>query len=157
MRATAVEQLTFLLGSFAGSDQVHPSVWAPGGPATSTATASAELDGDVVVQRYTQRRAGLPSFEIVAIWMVDTDTDDVLFYGFDTAGFAPDPPARGTWHGADLVLDRTTARGSSRLVVRPSAPGWAWSKHFRAPDAETWTPVFEAIFTPVPESVAPAT
>lgn len=143
-----VRRLAFLMGSFAGSEQMHPSAWAPGGSATSSIEATSELDGHLVVQRYLQRRDGSISFQLVAAWMVDPSSDEILYYGFDTAGFPADPPARGTWRDADLMLERTTLRGSSRLTVRPTPTGWSWRKEFRGKDAETWSPVQDATFVP---------
>jgi hypothetical protein len=156
MSATIASRLAFLMGSFTGTERMHPSAWAPGGPATSSAEASAELDGNLVVQRYVQLRDGSVSFELVAIWMCDPSSGDVLYYGFDSAGFPADPPARGSWDDAQLVLERTTPRGSSRLTVEPTGHGWSWSKEFRGPDAVTWTPVQDAVFTPDPGRAGPS-
>jgi hypothetical protein len=141
-------RLAFLLGSFTGSEHMHASAWAPAGPATSSVEGTAELDGTLVVQRYRQWRDGTTSFELVAVWMVDPHSDEILYYGFDTAGFPADPPARGTWQDSGLVLERTTARGSSRLTVSPTSTGWSWTKEFRAPDASAWGPVQDAVFVP---------
>jgi hypothetical protein len=148
-------RLAFLIGSFAGTEHMHPSAWAPGGPATSSISATSELDGTLVVQRYVQVRDGSTSFELVAVWMVDPSSDEVLYYGFDTAGFPADPPARGTWQESGLVLERTTSRGSSRLTVSPTSTGWSWAKEFRGPDATTWSPVQSATFVPSVVGSAP--
>ncbi len=149
MSDSTAHRLAFLMGSFAGSEHMHPSDWAPGGSTTSTSETTAEVGGSLVVQRYRQLRDGSPSFELVVVWMVDPATDELLYYGFDTAGFPADPPARGTWQEAGLVLERTTPRGSSRLTVSPTPTGWSWSREFRRPDGDTWTPVLDATFVPL--------
>jgi hypothetical protein len=91
MSDTTIRQLSFLLGAFSGSDQMHPSEWAPGGAAVSVIEASTDLGGDLIVQRYAQLRDGSTSFEALAIRMSDPATSEVLYYGFDSAGFPPDP------------------------------------------------------------------
>jgi hypothetical protein len=150
MPESTAGSLQFLLGSFTGEEQMHASAWAPAGPATSRSAATAEVDDTLVVQRYLQHRQGHPPFAIHAVWTTDAATGEILYWGFDSAGFAPDPPARGTWLGGELVLDRTTPRGSSRLVVAPTADGWSWSKAFHAPGETEWTPVQQAMFRPAP-------
>ncbi len=148
MVRTTAETLEFLLGSFVGAEHMYPSTWAPAGEAESTSDASAEVGGSVVVQRYRQRRDGDESFALHAVWSTDPESGEILHWGFDSAGFPPDPPARGSWQGSDLVLDRSTARGSSRLVVTRDADGWSWAKAFRAVGATAWTPVQRASFHP---------
>jgi hypothetical protein len=155
MSDPTARRLDFLMGSFAGSEHMHPSDWAPGGDATSTIEATSEVGGSLVVQRYRQVREGAQSFELVAVWMVDPSSDEILYYGFDTAGFPADPPARGTWQEAGLVLERTTPRGSSRLTVSPTPTGWSWSREFRRPDGDTWTPVLDATFVAFPVDPGP--
>lgn len=150
-------RLDFLMGSFAGSEHMHPSDWAPGGDTTSTIEATSEVSGSLVVQRYRQAREGAQSFELVVVWMVDPSSDEILYYGFDTAGFPAHPPARGTWQGDGFVLERTTPRGSSRLTVTPTSTGWSWSREFRRTDDDTWTPVLDATFIPAPVGSGPST
>jgi hypothetical protein len=65
----------------------------------------------------------------------------VLLYAFDSAGYPPEPAARGSWHGDELVLERTTERGSARTTFTATADGYRWSKVFRAPGADEWSPV----------------
>ncbi|SER06888.1 hypothetical protein [Microlunatus flavus] len=155
MPTSTADRLAFLLGSFTGVERMHPSVWASGGTAASTVKAVPEVGGELVVQRYTQWRDAAVSFELVVVWMVDPATDEVLYYGFDTAGFPADPPARGTWQPSGLVLERTTTRGSSRLTVRPTSTGWTWSRDFRRPDGQTWESVLDATFVAIPAEPAP--
>lgn len=148
MPIPTARSLQFLLGAFAGQEYMYASAWAHAGAATSTIEGVSELGGSVVLQRYLQVRDGTPSFALLAVWMTDPATGEILYYGFDSAGFPSDPPARGTWDGRTAVLDRSTARGSSRLTVTSEDGGWTWAKSFRAPGTEEWTPVQEAVFRP---------
>ena len=145
---TTSGDLSFLIGRYVGAESMYASTWAPAGRATSTITGAAELGGSLVVQRYTQYRDDTMSFASVGVWMTDPATGEFLYYAFDSAGFPAEPPARGGWQNGDVVLERTTARGSSRLVVRSTADGWSWSKAFRAPGARDWSPMQDATFSP---------
>lgn len=145
---TTATGLSFMIGRYGGAETMHASAWAPAGEATSTISGEVELDGSLVVQRYTQYRDGAQSFASLGVWMTDPATGEYLYYAYDSAGFAADPPARGTWRKEELVLDRDTPRGSSRLVVRAAGDGWSWSKLFRAPGSDEWAPVQDATFTP---------
>lgn len=146
MNAQPILRLGFLLGTFEGIERMHASAWAPGGPAASVVVGRSEMNGDIVVQSYEQRRNGAASFRMFIVWMIHPDTGEVLHYGFDSAGFPADPPARGSWSGDKLTLVRVTPRGHSRLVVNEEPDGWAWSKSFRVRPEDDWSPVFDARF-----------
>ena len=145
-----VEGLRFLLGTFDGVEAVHESAWTQGGPATSVVTGRSAVSGGVLLTDYRQHRDGVVSFEVVSVYSTDPDSREVLVHSFDTVGFPPDPPARGTWHGEDLVLDRVTPRGSSRTVLTPMADGYRRQQLFRPPGAGVpWQPVLDSCFTSV--------
>jgi hypothetical protein len=136
-------RLGFLTGRFAGRDRVHETVWAPGGDASARAEGSPGADGRVLVRRHTDERDGQVTFEALDVLMVDPVSGALLLYGFDSVGYPPDPPARGDWHGEVLVLERRTARGSSRTTYAPTADGYRWRKEFQAPGTEGWATVVE--------------
>ncbi|MBO1765513.1 MULTISPECIES: hypothetical protein [unclassified Allobranchiibius] len=145
---TTARGLPFLVGRYDGAETMHASAWAPAGTATSTISGEVELDGSIIVQRYTQYRDGAESFASLGVWMTDPATGEYLYYAYDSAGFPADPPARGTWREGELVLDRDTPRGSSRLVICRVGDGWSWSKTYRVPGASEWQPVQDALFSP---------
>jgi hypothetical protein len=135
------QRLSFLTGGLSGPERAHATRWADAGPARGTVHGHLELGGTVVVQHQTHERDGLGSFRAINVFMAEPATEEILLYSFDSVGFPPDPPARGTWHGEDLVLDRSTSRGSSRTTYTPTSVGYRWSKQFRAPGDEAWAPV----------------
>jgi hypothetical protein len=141
MMAPALVQLEFLVGELSGPEEVSTTPWAEGGPATGRVRGEHELDGGAIVQRQVQERDGAVAFRALNVFTVDPATDEVLLYSFDSVGYPPEPAARGTWHDGELVLDRTTERGSARTTFTPTDDGYRWSKSFRAPGSEVWSPV----------------
>jgi hypothetical protein len=139
------EQLAFLVGSLRGPEQMHATQWAPGGPAEGRVRGEVAVDGLVLVQHQVQERAGAPVFRAVNVFMADP-AGRVLLYPFDSAGHPPEVPAVGTWHGDDLVFERSSPRGSARTTYTPAADGYAWSKRFRPPGGE-WAPMIEGRLT----------
>lgn len=99
------------------------------------------LDGGLLVQHHVQERDGAAVFGTLNVFTTDPATGDVLLYAFDSVGYPPEPAARGTWHGEELVLERTTERGSARTRFTPTPDGYRWSKEFRAPGSDVWSPV----------------
>ncbi|BDZ44791.1 hypothetical protein [Naasia aerilata] len=122
---------------------MHETRWAPGGIATETSDATLGLDGLIVVQAQTQERNGGVAFAAHNVFTTDPATGEIVLYSFDSAGFLPDPPARGTWRDGELVLVRTTDRGQSRTIYRPRGDGCSWSKAFRPSDGDEWQLMLE--------------
>lgn len=134
-------QLEFLVGELSGSEEITTTPWVAGGPATGHVRGERGLDGGVVVQHQVQERDGAPAFRALNVFTTDPATAEVLLYSFDSVGYPPEPAARGTWIDGDLVLERTTGRGSARTIFTPTPDGYRWSKSFRAPGSAEWSPV----------------
>ena len=139
--ATSPPALEFLVGELTGREEVTATPWAAGGPATARARGERALDGGVLVQHHVQERDGTVTVRTLNVFTTDPATGEVLLYAFDSVGYPPEPAARGTWHGDELVLERTTERGSARTTFAATADGYRWSKEFRAPDSDVWSPV----------------
>src|SRR5690606_2523481 len=110
----SLDGLGFLVGELTGREEVSATPWAEGGPATARATGEWALDGGLLVQHHVQERDGAAVFGTLNVFTTDPATGDVLLYAFDSVGYPPEPAARGTWHGEEQVLERTTERGSAR-------------------------------------------
>ncbi len=132
--------LEFLVGRFAGTDLIHASDWADEETAKVTAAGVIEIDKGLVVQRLRETRMS-GSFEVVNVFMRDPASNEVLLYSFDSLGYPPDPPARGSWQGDELVLHRASPRGMSRTTFAATPHGFRWSKQFRRSLDEEWQPV----------------
>ncbi|KAA1396014.1 DUF1579 domain-containing protein [Aeromicrobium ginsengisoli] len=141
---TISNDMSFLVGTASGTETVAASAWSPAKQGRSTVTAAAEADGVVLVQRVDDEFDDGSHFAGLNVFTLDPETAEILCYGFDMYGFPPDPPARGSWQDGELVLERTTPRGSARIVFGPTATGYTWRKDFR-PDVEhEWQPVAAA-------------
>lgn len=131
-----MDNLRFLIGDFAGSDTLHASPWTAAGTAAATSSGRQEISAQVLVQRHRDVLSGGTVFEVVNVLTRDPENDDLVLYSFDTAGFLPDPPARGTFVDDELVLYRRTPRGEARTCYAPTREGYRWSKQYRpTPDA----------------------
>jgi hypothetical protein len=139
---TLPTQLAFLQPSHRGRQRVEASAWGPASTAETTSSATQECHGTAVQHRHTSRREDGSVFEVLNLFLQDRTTDEVLLYAFDSLGYPPDPPARGGWVGGDLVLDRTSPRGSSRTTFTPTPDGYRWSKRFSPDDGHDWQLVF---------------
>jgi hypothetical protein len=124
---------------------MHATPWAPAGAATARSEGRVEAGGTALLLRYAQERDGAVSFEALNVFTADPQSADVLLYSFDSAGYPPDPPARGRWDGDELVLIRETARGSARTVYAPVPGGYRWRKDFRAPGEADWSPLVDGV------------
>lgn len=108
------QRLEFLVGALHGPERMHATQWAPAGTAQGRVRGEVDVDGRV------------------------------LLYPFDSVGHPPEAPAVGSWHGDDLVFERSSPRGSARTTYTPTADGYTWSKQFRSPDDDRWQPMIEA-------------
>ncbi|MFD1982163.1 DUF1579 family protein [Mesorhizobium newzealandense] len=110
------QRLQALVGTWRGEEQVAATQWTDAGTATAEAVAVAEFGGLFVVQRYRQRRDGTVSFGAHSVFGFDQQTSAVTMHQFDSMGFVPTAPATGSWNGRDLVLVRSSPRGSGRVT-----------------------------------------
>lgn len=131
-----------MTGAFDGTDEVRPSHWTEAETASVHVVGSFELDGGLLVQRWCEDLAAR-SFDTVNTFMSDPATGEVLLYAFDSLGFPPDPPARGTWRDGAVSLLRETERGQSQTVFAATPDGFRWSKQYRPTPHDEWTPVVD--------------
>ncbi|MFF1876333.1 hypothetical protein [Leifsonia sp. NPDC058230] len=142
---TLLDQLGFLIGRFGGPELMHETAWAPAGRAHGR--ADGRLTALALIQEQVQSREGAPDFEALNIFTLDAATGDVFLYSFDSVGYLPDPRARGSWIGGELVLVRSTARGHSRTRYAEVPDGYRWMKEFRPTEDAEWSTVVEGELT----------
>ena len=109
----AQERLLRFVGHWSGAEQLAPSPWGPGGPATGRVVSRRDLNGMAVVQDYEEEKDGQVVFHGHGVMLVDPGSEDVLWWWFDSLGFPPEP-ARGRWDGDVLLFEKTTPMGAAR-------------------------------------------
>jgi Protein of unknown function (DUF1579) len=140
-------RLLALAGEWEGMESVEPSVWGKGGPATGRTSFRGDLDGFAVIQDYVQLKDSLVTFRGHGVFTVDPQTQEVLWYWFDSMGFPPDVPARGRFEGNALTLLRVTPRGSARYVHEISANEYKFSIENQFPGDEDFKLFMRASYT----------
>ena len=131
-------------GDWTGEEQLAPSRWAEGGPATARVSARAELGGFYVEQHYTEEVQGKVSIQVRAVFGWDEEKQQVLVYWFDSYGFAPQQPGTGQWDGDTLLLTRVSSRGMTRHHYRFENAGCYTMRLESSFDGgATWQPVME--------------
>ena len=112
------ERLLAFVGEWQGDEELAPSAWGPGGAAFGRMSFRADLDGFAVIQEYIEQKNSHITFRGHGVLTVDPQTQDILWYWFDSFGFPPDEPARGRFEGEVLTMTRNSARGAARYVYR---------------------------------------
>ena len=110
----AHERLLRFVGRWSGAEQMAPSPWGPGGTATGRTHCRRGLDGLALIQEYEQEKDGQVVFRGHGVLLIEPDTQDVLWWWFDSFGFPPGDPARGRWDGDVLLFDKASPMGESR-------------------------------------------
>lgn len=109
-------RLARLVGEWSGDEQLSPSPWGPGGAAIGRFQFRTGVDGMVLLQDYEEAKEGQVVFRGHGVFIVDPLTHDIVWWWFDSLGFAPDPPARGRWDDDTLRMEKHTPRGAARYT-----------------------------------------
>jgi hypothetical protein len=103
-----------LLGDWCGKETIQPSQWGAGGPTQARVACRGALGGKAFVQDYQAERDGKTWLQAHAVYIRQANEPDYALFWFDSLGFMPREPARGTWDGHTLTFIRTSPRGQSR-------------------------------------------
>lgn len=141
------KRLHAFAGEWIGEEQLAPSRWSAGGPATARVSAHVALEGFYLVQDYSEAVDGRPTIQVHAVFAWDEEQRQVLLYWFDSYGFAPQAPGSGQWDGDTLVLTRTSSRGMARHSYRFEGVD---SYHLKLENSfdggQTWQPVMNGVY-----------
>ncbi|MEP6567923.1 MAG: DUF1579 family protein [Mesorhizobium sp.] len=147
------QRLQVLAGAWRGEEEVSDTQWADGGAATSEVTAEAQFGGLFVVQRYRQRRDGTISFGAHSVFGFDQPNSVVTMHQFDSMGFVPAAPATGTWNGSELVLVRSSPRGSARVTyVFDTDDSYRMRLEFQPAGGDIWQDMVSGVYRRVSPS-----
>ena len=109
-------RLAEFVGDWEGDEEVFPSPWGPGGRARGRWTFRLGAAGFGLIQDFSEVREGGVRFDAHGVLTVDPEAGDYVWFWFDSYGFPPLNPARGTWQASVLALEKSTPRGIGRSV-----------------------------------------
>jgi hypothetical protein len=110
--------LAGFLGHWRGSTQFAAGPWGPERTVDAEVTYTSVAGGVAVVQSYRHVEPDGTHFEGHGMFTVDPDHQDVLWYYVDSAGPAPDAPARCLLHEGVLRVERHGSAGWTRHTLR---------------------------------------
>jgi hypothetical protein len=140
-------EIEAMAGTWHGEERIHPAPWDPaGGAAHGVVVNRTALNGQVLVQDYTQSRGGSVVFSGHGVLRLDADTQELVFHWFDSLRTAP-AEFRGGFDGHALTLVRREARGSARAVWEFALDGGSYRYRMDVSgDGESWTPYLEGTY-----------
>ena len=130
-------------GEWQGEEQVAASPWGPAGPALGQMSFRSDLNGFALIQDYVQHKGTRISFRGHGVFLVEPQSHEILWYWFDSLGFPPGDPARGTFDGQVLTLNRLTERGASRYTYEISADVCSFSIENKLPHDQQFKPLVQ--------------
>ncbi|MFF0143848.1 uncharacterized protein DUF1579 [Amycolatopsis sulphurea] len=141
------EALTAFAGEWTGTEELAEAPWAPASTATATCDYRCSLDGFALVQDYVQTREDGSQLLGHNVFTVDPNTGETLWYGFDSYGFPPAAPARGSWHEGTLHLEKHTDRGVAQHRLTPDGDVLTHEIDVRFGDDLEFSPFLRARYT----------
>jgi hypothetical protein len=118
----AHQRLLRLAGTWEGTEDLSPSPFGPGGPATGRTVFRAAVDGFYLTGDYEETKGGAVSFRGHSVFGVDGASGEVVWFWFDSMGQPPPAPSRGRWDGDRLVLHATFPQGKGRYTYALDGP-----------------------------------
>jgi hypothetical protein len=106
-------RLLRFVGHWSGTEQTAPSPFGPGGTGVGNTRCQPGLGGIALIQDY-ERQGEIVAFRGHGVMLVEPDTQDVLWWWFDSFGFPPGDPARGRWEGDALLFEKASPMGEAR-------------------------------------------
>jgi hypothetical protein len=140
------ERLAALAGEWTGEERVHPSPWDPtGGTATAKSTMRVGLEGFVIIGDYEHTR-DQSRFLGHAVFTWDAAERKYLMYWFDSMGFPPRGPAKGSWTDEGLVLVDQHPMGQTRYTYRLDGRSRYTLRIENSLDGQKWTPFIDGAY-----------
>jgi hypothetical protein len=116
------ERFGQLLGNWTGVEEVAGSPSSPDTSARAAMTFKIDVADLVVVQDYRQVRADGREYLAHGVFMIDSGTDGLRWWLFDSDGHPP-VVADGGWQGGEMILQKASPGG-----------GFAWHRFSVAED-----------------------
>ncbi len=105
-----------LTGLWKGEGEIAPNPWGGAGPCPGRWSFRFDDAGKNLIHDYEESRHDGAGFNGHGVFC--SEGDDLLWFWFDTYGFAPTSPSHGIWQKDLLILTRLTPRGIGRSTFR---------------------------------------
>lgn len=137
--------LEVFLGHWRGTTELAASQWGPARTAVAEVTFTRAAGGFAIVQSYRHTEADGTHFEGHGVFTVDPDHEETLWYYVDSMGMPPGAPARGSWHGGTLTVERRSERGAARHRFRVDEGVLTHTAELRLGDAPAFRPFMTSV------------
>ena len=132
-----------LAGIWEGPEKLSPSPWGPGGDATGRTVLRVVTDGFAVVGDYQETKGGAVVFRGFSVFTLDHQSQEVLWFWFDSMGMAPSTASRGRWDGDRLVFTSVSPQGHGRYTYQLSGSDRYTFRLEGSPDGKAFTTQME--------------
>lgn len=140
------QQLAKLAGHWQGEETMYPPDQPSGVQVTSVVQSRIELDGWFLFMGYAQLQDGAASYTAHGVMGCDDDGKQVTLHWFDSQGWNPSDPFRGTWDGETLQLSCQNVNGHDRLTYELQGDDAYFTRVENSADGETWKTLVEGAF-----------
>ena len=139
-------QLAALVGTWEGKEQLATTPWSPGGTARGEHSFAVTAGGFALVQEYAEHRDGAPMLTGHGVFSVDPSDGCVVWFWFDSIGYPPLTPSRGSFasDGTTLRVEKTTPRGVQRASFAIAGEVLVHRIEVRLPEASEFACLVDA-------------
>jgi hypothetical protein len=143
-----INRLSLLSGNWSGTETIAASKWGPAGTAIATISGRLDLNQRALIQDYSAERDGKRWLSAHAVFLFDESVSAYSLFWFDSLGFTPTQPARGSWDGEALSFVRVSPRGQTRHVYTfPSHEHYRLRLDSSFDDGTTWNLVMQGAYS----------
>ena len=151
---SAGEALDEFLGRWTGTTHWEATAWGPARSAETEIIFSRAAAGLAVTQSYRHTDAEGSRSDGHGVFTTDPDHPDTLLYHVNSMGLPPEPPARASWDGDTLTVERRSDRGTARHTFRVEAGVLTHAAGLRLGKASGFTPFMTTICRRVAEGAS---
>ena len=155
LRGNARQALEAFLGNWAGTTAWQATQWGPARTAAVEVAFSRAAAGLAVTHSYRYTQADGTPYEGHGVFTADPELPDTLYYHVNSMGLPPEPPARASWHGGTLTLERRSERGTARHTFRVEDGVLTHTAGFRLGRAGEFVQFMTMVCRRAPEEASP--
>ena len=140
------ERLKLFVGEWEGEEQIFPNPWGPSGPGRGHWKFWLDPSGFNLIHDFSEVRDSGYRFDAHGVLTVDPAANAFVWFWFDSYGYPPLNPSRGTWQGSGVTLEKTTPRGVSRSVFELAKDSLGYRVESKVAGSTQFAPVMAGRF-----------